>query len=105
LENGVPQGRRIKIRNANKIKVVGWVALRPNPRSAGGPGTIRPHPRRSARRDGSQREPSHVLMRLPCGVPALLNAVRKFLAVAAYRPQPCSSGGYRNPTPQLSLKL
>jgi len=25
------QGRRIKMRNANKIKVVGWVALRPNP--------------------------------------------------------------------------
>jgi len=55
------QGRRIKMRNANKIKVMGWVALttqrarvqRAAPAQKGAP-------RRSARRDGSQREPSHL---------------------------------------------
>jgi len=65
------QGRRTKIENANEIKVVGLVALRPNqPASSGRPKSdereLQPVPaRRSARRDGSQREPFHLLMRLP----------------------------------------
>jgi len=42
-------------RNANKIKVVGWVALRPNPPAFSGRPQHKKAPRRSA-----QREPSHL---------------------------------------------
>ena len=61
----------MKIRTDNQTKAVGLVALRPNqPASSGRPKEcqrgLQPVPaRRSARRDGSQREPFHLLLRRP----------------------------------------
>ena len=61
----------MKIGTDNQTKVVGLVALRPNqPASSGRPkecprGLQSVPAHRSARRDGSQREPFHLLLRRP----------------------------------------
>ena len=67
----LPQGRRIKLEKPKQAKVVGWVALRPNQPALSGrhewhesafwPALTR----RSARRDSSQREPFHLVLRRP----------------------------------------
>jgi len=75
-------GRRIKTDKANETGVVGLVALRPNKPAQSGrhdwnEHALQPAPaRRSARRDGSQREPFHLLMRLPCDTRRQLDRCR-----------------------------